>query len=231
MDKAEFDRFAEEYDDQHRANVAVTGEGPEYFAEYKIRRLKQIVDRRGINASRICDFGSGIGNSIPFFRKYFPEAALTSADVSERSLALSRELYPQSANYLLIEHDRVPSEFDSFDVVFSACVFHHIDHDEHAMWLRELCRIARPGGLIAIFEHNPLNPLTVRAVNTCPFDENARLIVARDMARRLADAGWVSTQIEYNLFFPRALSWLRPLENGMNWLPFGAQYAVLARKP
>src|SRR3984885_2054506 len=133
MDKAEFDRFADEYDDQHRANVAVTGEGPEYFAEYKIRKLRQIVDRSQLRASRICDFGSGIGNSIPFFSKYFPDAALTSSDVSERSLALSRQRYPQSGNYLLIENDRIPSEPDPIHMVVSECVFHPTAHDEHAM--------------------------------------------------------------------------------------------------
>ena len=53
---------------------------------------------------------------------------------------------------------------------------------------------------------------------------------APDMARRLADAGWVSPQIQYNLFFPRALSLLRSIESGLSWLPLGAQYAVLARK-
>src|SRR3984893_17081302 len=66
MDQAELDRFADEYHDQHRENVAVTGERPEYFAEYKIRKLRQVVDRSGIGASRIC--GSGIGNPIPVAR-------------------------------------------------------------------------------------------------------------------------------------------------------------------
>ncbi len=56
--------------------------------------------------------------------------------------------------------------------------------------LRELHRITRQGGLIAVFEHNPLNPLTVHAVNTCSFDANAKLILARDLARRLRAAGW-----------------------------------------
>jgi SAM-dependent methyltransferase len=230
MDLVEFDRFADEYYGQHSANVAVTGEKPEYFAEYKIRKLKRLVDRSRITAARICDFGSGIGNSIPFFRAYFPDASLTSADVSARSLALSKERFPDSNNYLLIENDRIPSESDAFDVVFSACVFHHISHDEHVFWLRELHRITKPGGLIAIFEHNPLNPLTVHAVNTCPFDVNAKLIFARDLARRLREAGWVFPRIQYNLFFPRALSLLRPMEDGLGWLPLGAQYAAYARK-
>jgi SAM-dependent methyltransferase len=230
MEKVEFDRFADEYYAQHQKNVAVTGETPEYFAEYKIRQLKQILDRNDIDASRIFDFGSGTGNSIPYFRKHFPNAVLTSSDVSERSLTLSKARFPESDNYLLIEKDRVPSEPDAFDVVFSACVFHHIPHDEHMVWLRELHRITRRGGLIAVFEHNPLNPLTVHAVNTCPFDENAKLIFARDLARRLRDAGWVFPRIRYNLFFPRRLALLRPLEANLSWLPFGAQYVAIARK-
>jgi SAM-dependent methyltransferase len=230
MDQVEFDRFADEYHNQHRANVAVTGEGPEYFAEYKIRKLRQAVDRNNIGVSRICDFGSGIGNSIVHFRTHFPDASLTSCDVSERSLALSKQRYPDSTNYLLIENDRVPSAADAFDVIFSACVFHHIAHEEHAMWLRELHRITKPGGLIAIFEHNPLNPLTVHAVNTCPFDVNAKLLFASNLAQRLAEAGWASPRIRYNLFFPRGLALLRPIEDKLGWLPLGAQYVALARK-
>jgi len=199
MDQVEFDRFADEYHNQHRANVAVTGEGPEYFAEYKVRKLRQAVDRNNIG-------------------------------VSERSLALSKQRYPDSTNYLLIENDRIPSAADAFDVVFSACVFHHIAHEEHAMWLRELHRITKPGGLIAIFEHNPLNPLTVHAVNTCPFDVNAKLLFASNLAQRLAEAGWASPRIRYNLFFPRRLAVLRPIEDKLGWLPLGAQYVALARK-
>lgn len=230
MDKAEFDRFADAYYDQHRENVAVTGEGPEYFAEYKIRQLRAIVDREQIGVSRICDFGAGIGNSIPYFRKYFPDAALTSSDVSERSLTLGRQRYPGNGNSVLIEDGRIPCENDTFDVAFSACVFHHIPHEEHVKWLQELRRITRPGGLVAIFEHNPLNPLTVHAVNTCPFDENARLILARSLAKRLSVAGWASPRIQYNLFFPRGLASLRPLEASLGWLPLGAQYVAFARK-
>lgn len=230
MDKAEFDRFADAYYDQHRENVAVTGDGPEYFAEYKIRQLRQIIEREQVGVSRICDFGSGIGNSIPFFRKYFPDAALTSSDVSERSLTLGKQRYPGNGNCLLIQGSRIPSVSGMFDVTFSACVFHHIPHDEHEMWLKELHRITRAGGLIAIFEHNPLNPLTVHAVNTCPFDENAKLIFARSLAKRLSAAGWTSPRIQYNLFFPRGLARLRSLEAKLGWLPLGAQYVAFARK-
>src|SRR4051812_41527839 len=43
MEEAEFDRFADEYETQHRKNIAVTGESPDFFAEYKIRQLATFV--------------------------------------------------------------------------------------------------------------------------------------------------------------------------------------------
>jgi SAM-dependent methyltransferase len=229
MDSAELDRFADEYHAQHSRNIAITGEGPEYFAEYKIRELRAIVEARGAPAASIIDFGSGIGNSIPHFRRYFPGAQLACADVSERSMELSRSRFPGDETYLLID-DAIPSAGGRFDIAFSACVFHHIAHDEHGRWLEELARVTRSGGLAVIFEHNPLNPLTVRAVRTCPFDENARLIGAAALARALERHGWRSASIRYHLFFPRFLSLLRPFERRLRWLPLGAQYSVSARK-
>ena len=123
---------------------------------------------------------------------------------------------------------RLPFADGTFDCVFSACVFHHIDAAEHVGLLAELRRVLRPGGLITIFEHNPLNPLTVRAVNTCPFDENAVLMRAATLRDRFAQAGFAHPRVRFRIFFPRALRALRPLEPWLAWLPLGAQYSVCA---
>jgi hypothetical protein len=42
MDEAEFDKYALAYEDQHRANIAITGEEPSYFAEYKVRLFSEV---------------------------------------------------------------------------------------------------------------------------------------------------------------------------------------------
>ena len=230
MDTTEFDRFADEYRSLHLANLAITGEAPEYFAEYKVKALRAIAAGHDVQARHILDFGSGIGNSIPEFSRSFPRAELTCADVSQRSLDLAAQHFPGVAGSLRIEDDRLPIEDQAFDLAFSACVFHHIPHAAHLGWLRELHRVTRPGGLLSIFEHNPLNPLTLRAVNTCPFDANARLIRAGQLARCCRVAGWVRPQVRFHLFFPRALAALRPLERRLSWLPFGAQYSVTAMR-
>lgn len=230
MREAEFDQFADEYYKQHRDNIAITGEAPEYFAEYKIKILNGIALRSGIAINSILDFGSGIGNSIPHFRHHLPEARLVSADVSQRSLDLAEKRFADKSESLLISGQVIPVENDAFDVAFSACVFHHIPHEEHVHWLSELHRVVRPGGLLVIFEHNPLNPLTVRAVNTCPFDANARLIRAGAFKESYRLAGWRQLSVKYHLFFPRMLAAMRPFEQQLVRLPLGAQYSLTGIK-
>jgi SAM-dependent methyltransferase len=134
---------------------------------------------------------------------------------------------PIYEKYITIQ-DTIPSEEQLFDAIFTACVFHHISHDFHEKWLKELFRVIKPGGVLAVYEHNPLNPLTVRAVNTCPIDVNARLIRAGNMKKLLIDCGWRDVRVEYKVFFPSVLKHLRFLEKRMNVLPLGAQYRLTA---
>jgi SAM-dependent methyltransferase len=225
--RAEFDLLADEYHEQHAANIAITGEGPEYFAEYKIADLRTLVQTKKIAAEHILDFGSGIGNSVPYFRKYFGQSCLHCADVSSRSIEIAEMRFPGEERYVLIGKD-IPLPSHSQDIVFSACVFHHIPHEEHQHWLVELRRVAKPGGLLVIYEHNPLNPLTVRAVNTCPLDVNARLIRSGVLRQRARSSGWTNARVDYRLFFPSMLKWLRPWERHLGWLAIGAQYRMAA---
>ena len=71
---------------------------------------------------------------------------------------------------------------------------------EHVALLAEIRRVLKPQGLLFVFEHNPLNPLTRHAVDTCPFDENAVLIRAPKMRRRVLDAAFAEARINYRIF-------------------------------
>jgi ubiquinone/menaquinone biosynthesis C-methylase UbiE len=230
MDKAEFDKFADEYHATLAANIGISGEGPEYFTEYKIKDISTEYLTRACPVPgdlALLDFGAGTGASVPFIRKYLPQARLTCVDVSKRSLQIGHGRFPNEARFILCNGSEIPAANASFDIAFAACVFHHIDHSEHVNLLQEFRRVLSPRGVAFVFEHNPYNPLTVRAVNTCPFDENARLIHARQMQQRFIEAGFAHARIRYRIFFPRVLRVLRPLENMLTWLPLGAQYYVM----
>lgn len=230
MDQAEFDKFADEYRSLHAASIRASGESPEYFAEYKIVDVARDLSEMGIPAKRILDFGAGVGTSVPYVRRYLPGASLTCLDVSAKSLQLAASRFNDAADFRSFDGHTIPFPEGSFDVAFTACVFHHVDASEHLLLLREILRVLRPGGAFFLFEHNPLNPLTVRAVNTCPFDENAVLIRASRMCRQFEAAGFSTIEQRYRIFFPRALKLLRSLEPLLYWCPFGAQYYVSARK-
>jgi SAM-dependent methyltransferase len=132
--------------------------------------------------------------------------------------------------YLKINKDLIDLPNESVDLVFSTCVFHHIDHADHAHWMRELWRILKVNGVLMIFEHNPFNPLTVSTVKHCPFDVNAKLIPARQLISSVKNVGARNIELAYRIFFPNALSFLRPLEKRLKKIPLGAQYYVYARK-
>lgn len=231
MQAAEFDAYISEYEQQHRDSIRLSGEEPGYFADYKIRELARLAGLWGMTSPAILDFGSGMGSSLPGFRRWFPGNPVTSADVSGESLAFARRLHAGDEAQLLITENRIPAADHSFDLVFTACVFHHIDHDEHDHWLRELRRVTRPGGRLVIFEHNPHNPLTRHAVRTCPFDINAHLITPKQMRRSVTAAGWADAGCDYHIFFPAALAALRGLEPWLRRCGLGAQFACHARCP
>ncbi len=226
-DEAAFDLFAADYREVHSANLGLSGEEPTYFAEYKVREVARCLG--GAQVRRILDFGCGIGGSIPFFQKYFSDSKLLGVDVSKESLRQAELIYRPYAEFRHLAESDFPIEAESCDLAFAACVFHHIQPDRHRVSLENIRNCMTANGHFFLFEHNPLNPLTVHAVNTCPFDADAILIRGREMARRVQAAGFKNVRLRYCTFFPRALSVFRPLEPYLAWLPLGAQYYVQAR--
>jgi SAM-dependent methyltransferase len=231
MQQSEFDKFADEYHQLLSKSICFSGEDLSFFYEYKVQAAAATARQKNLKVERILDFGSGVGNSVPFFSKYFPGTELICADVSRRSLDVSAGRFPDVTKHVEILADVIPLDNCDVDLVFSACVFHHIPHLEHARWLEELRRVSKPGGLLTIFEHNPWNPITLKVVRDCPFDENAQLIPSNQFRRRLAESGWRDPEIKFLLFFPHFLASLRPAERLLERVPIGAQYAAVARNP
>lgn len=224
--------FAEEYRLSHERILGASGESPEFFHEYKVRDVARVLGSSPARRLAILDFGCGIGNSLPFLRRQFSDCELTGIDVSPRSLEIAGQRFPDIARLVLYDgNGPLPFPSASFDVVFAACVFHHIPAAEHLRLFREWARVLKPAGSAFVFEHNPFNPLTVRAVNMCEFDEHAVLLRPGRLTSLLEEAGLRDANCRFRIFFPHALRFLRPVEHYLTWLPLGAQYLVSARNP
>lgn len=229
MVEAEFDMHSGSYRDQHQASVSFGGFELDYFAEYKAQVAKEICLKRGLVPETIMDFGAGIGNAVRPLRSAFPNTQIKCVDVSEESLQRCVALNVHGSSVHAYDGYDIPFDSGSIDMAFTACVFHHIPAENHVRLLSEIRRCLSPDGIMILFEHNPLNPLTQLAVARCPFDENAVLIGAREMKRRFRAAGYQDIHAYYRIFFPGFMSGWRGLERWLEFVPFGGQYYVTAR--
>ncbi len=220
--KAEFDRYAGRYEDMHAASVAASGESTEYFAIYKQRVLERILGK-GF-ARPVLDFGCGIGNLTRLLRESFP--VVEGYDPSAESVKLAEERTPGAHFYddpELLPHDH-------YGAVILANVLHHVPPPNRPGLMKTIANVLERDGRLVIFEHNPLNPVTRRAVAICPFDDNAELLYPWDVKRLLKGAGLTRIDLDYIVFFPRPLAVARPLEPSLRWLPLGAQVCATGVK-
>jgi ubiquinone/menaquinone biosynthesis C-methylase UbiE len=225
----EFDCYADKYTELHRASISASGEDPAFFSAYKaIYMSRRTRPRASLPSSTILDFGCGIGNSIPYLNTAYPDAKLFGTDPSGESIRIARENLSHRATFDTMGKSRLVYPDDSFDAVLVACVLHHIPPKERLNWMRELRRVVKPDGQIFFFEHNILNPLTVKAVKNCPFDKDAILLPKGELVGLARSAEFTRVSTRYVVFFPHALAALRSLESLMGWIPFGAQYVVEA---
>ena len=220
---AEFDQYATSYEQLHAESLKASGEGPAYFAEYKQRVLERVL---GPGFERpILDFGCGIGNLTLRLAQSFP--VVHGYDPSRECAEMARRRVPSAVFF--DEVDRLPREH--YGAVVLANVLHHVRPAERPALVRSIEPLLAPGGRLAVFEHNPLNPLTRHVVAVCKFDVNAELLYAWQITRLLREsAGLSGIQVDYIVFFPHGLRFARPIEPHLSWLPLGAQICAFGTK-
>ncbi len=85
-DSQEFDRHARDYKSLLDRSVRLSGDGAEYFCEYKARYIARIL---GANFSgKVLDFGCGIGLLSARLKAHLPAATVHGYDPSPESIRL-----------------------------------------------------------------------------------------------------------------------------------------------
>ncbi len=227
-DSAEFDQFAENYDDCLNSALAASGENKEFFARERVHWLARCLQEFHQGCRSVLDYGCGVGDTTELLREVLKSESAVGLDVSTSSLERARRNHGTTCRFLTFP-EYTPDE--SVDVIYCNGVFHHIPPAERAESVRYIFRCLRPGGVFALWENNPWNPGTQYVMHRCDFDRDAVKISPRKAPRLIAQAGLEILRTDYRFFFPRALRALRPLEDSLSWLPLGGQYQVLARKP
>jgi SAM-dependent methyltransferase len=230
-DTTEFGRFSTNYREAVERSIAFSGAGLDVFTRAKARSLLELVARRLDDPRRLSFLDVGCGPGETDRCLVGRVHALTGVDVSRKMIEVARKRNPEVEYQLAGPRGDLPFPAERFDVCFAVCVLHHVAVPERPGLVAEMARVTRRGGLVCLFEHNPWNPLTRKAVAGCEFDRDAMLLPRRESERLLRNAGLTDVQGSYIVFFTRESPRLHRIERLLGSLPLGAQHVVGARRP
>lgn len=222
MSAPEFDPYSNDYKSLVNELLAFSGLDVDYFTRVKAEYLKDILLKTfGKTEVDVLDLGCGIGNYHALLRPSL--RSLAGIDVSSESIKIATTRNAD-VNYKAFDGSDIPFAENSFDVVFAVCVFHHIPVAARAALIKDARRVLRDGGIFVIFEHNPINPLTMRVVNRCVFDKDAILLKSAEAEGLLANGGFKDVRSRFILTIPSFNKVTRMLDQSFGRLPLGAQY-------
>lgn len=227
----EFDEYADGYDaGMSNPLKRLVGSSPADFLRVKVRWLLADLRRwgRATGMTTLLDYGCGPGDFLAELVAAGLPGRPAGCDVSGRMLDLARARRGPAMEFFHPTADEVADRAGRYDVVTISAVLHHVPPPDRPGVYRNLLRMLKPTGRLYVFEHNPLNPVTVWVVKNTPIDRNALLVSAAGVRRGLRDVGFGGLRTRYLMFFPPRLTWLRGVEAALRWLPLGGQFVVRA---
>lgn len=226
--KPEFDKFARGYEALFKSWLKLAGASRDYFARSRLTWLSYLLHKQEIAPRRVMDFGCGTGISLPLLDDILHAEQIIGLDTSEESLAVARESIGGRSVQLATPAKYLPQQ--DLDLVFCNGVFHHIPVAERRPAVDYIYRCLRPGGMFALWENNPWNPIHAFAMKHSEIDKNAMPLPPPESHRLVGSERFRVIRTDYLFFFPGYFSWLHPLEKWLIKVPLGAQYQLLARK-
>ena len=177
MSESNFDRIAGIYDESLPAHVV------DHYLEKRARFVIEHCPR-----GSALDVGCGTGALAIRLADAGYEVA--GVDPSEGMLRVLEER-TSSVRAVKGSGSSLPFGDDSFDLVLSVAVMHHIAAPEDVRrTLAEMVRVTRPGGRVLVWDHNPHNPYWRLLMARVPQDTGEeRLVGVRELVRDLVDAG------------------------------------------
>jgi len=230
MSHVEFDEYARSYEKllQDPIRDRFSRDGSHFFHQRKRDLIYAYFRQQSANTHSMhyLDLGCGKGDLVSLLRDDFSRVA--GCDPSERMLKGIQGVETRVQR----DVDKIPFGNAEFDFVTAACVYHHVPPSARLALTHEVSRVLKPGGVFAIIEHNPHNPVTRLIVSRTPVDADAVLLNERETSKLMQLAGFSQQVSRYFLYFPEFV-YRRTGDAVEKWfgkIPLGGQYAVFATK-
>lgn len=229
-----FDQLAKNnaYRTQVRESVNIVNADSDLILEVKADLFIELLSQKlksvpRLKDAKVLDVGCGIGLMDRYWKNSFGE--LHGIDVSKESVERAKTTNTE-VKYVTYDGNKLPYADGTFDALVTVCVMHHVPPAEWQSFTSEMARVTKTGGLIAVFEHNPYNPMTQIVVNRCEFDADAVLLRPAKVKMLGAGAGLEHVDTKSILYFPWRGSFFRMVEKFLGFIPMGGQYYTLFKK-
>jgi SAM-dependent methyltransferase len=224
-----FDDYVDTYKKEIQSSIDFAGQDVDFYIELKANLLVKLAEKQlgKLENIKALDIGSGVGLVDKFLRSNIKN--LYGIDVEEGVVEKAKVNNP-GVNYRVYNGIKIPFEDNTFDLTFAINVVHHVPPGQWESFTKEMYRVLKPGGIAAIFEHNPVNPLTRKVVRECEFDRDAVLLKHKQIKELFRKADLSVFENNYIVFFPYKAGIFRGIESLIKWLPLGAQQYVAAKK-
>lgn len=140
--------------------------------------IRDALGRHGVQldvVARMLDFGCGCGRVL----RHWQDLAGTEVHATEPNERLARWC-ERNLTFALVSRSSplppLPYESDAFDVVYAVSVFTHLTEKPQLLWMTELARVIRPGGLLLLTVHGDRYRNRLDAAERRQYDEG-RLVV------------------------------------------------------
>jgi len=106
-------------------------------------------------AARVLDFGCGPGRVAAWIRQNHPDWRIFGTDIDAEAITWARSHISDVATFECNQPLPPLGYSDkAFDFVYSISIFTHLPEDMQHAWLRELSRVTRRGGWLALTTHS-----------------------------------------------------------------------------
>ena len=95
----------------------------------------------------VLDFGCGVGRQLLHFTRHYPGPCYYACDIDDTSVAFIAKNYPLVETYVNTFSPPLKYQDSFFDMIYSVSIFSHLNMEDQKVWLIELGRITKPGGL------------------------------------------------------------------------------------
>jgi SAM-dependent methyltransferase len=230
MNQPEFDRYSPSYEELLKDPIRdrFMAADSKFFHERKRDLIRAQFRSMQVDTAPLSylDLGCGKGELASLLRHDFHRVAGCDPSAGMLSFAEGVETRVQD------DAGKIPFAAGEFDFVTAVCVYHHVPPAARLALSQEVSRVLKPGGIFAIIEHNPYNPVTRKIVSRTPVDADAILLKAGETCQWLGQAGFKPRSPQYFLYFPESIYRRggQQIEGFLYALPLGGQYAVFAVK-